>query len=581
MEEGILAEAMEDATKRIAALEDQLHSLQAGTSSLAFAEELHYLETLIKKPALPQAMCEELDMRLKALRRVDMQIRSADEKEEAEIRSGLQSLPIAEASSNLASPSGYAAERNREAPDLTSTKDSLTSRVTSFFRFSKTDFSQEDQVRLLAADGQLAEEVSKYPSVSVPEIGASLLMRQSDSQQSTFEMRQWTSEDDEEEERRLCEQLREVERLAQGSQELQEMVWDQVEEQQTMLDGTEERVQQARANTETAVQFLERAEKAWDKRNTLVISTSILSLCALGGPKGIGAGLVIGGAAALTKKLRERGAIDDGRDGSLLWMVDHLPKAVSPMMPEHIEMFRVAGDETERRLVTKLRHENTWTPVSSLTGWRHGVTFSCCESGLAQGGNAYSCSFTMAVPAAHIFQHIQQLCLKGSLDPDCRMSWSRPVDGVPNTSIRYSVISHNPKVTHDFYCVCRSGQAKQTDVAEQREAYVWAVSSMSSDMRELSGLPKRIEGVDEHMQQGHIHAAGILVTDMGQGTSKVEIMADIDVGIKTGHDSLVRMHVKKIARALQSEAEVHSKLGTDGSTRTMKSPNFRTSATTT
>lgn len=104
---------------------------------------------------------------------------------------------------------------------------------------------------------------------------------------------------------------------------------------------------------------------------------------------------------------------------------------------------------------------------------------------------------------------------------------------------------------------------------------------MSSDMRELSGLPKRIAGGDEHMQQGHIHAAGILVTDMGQGTSKVEIMADIDVGIKTGHDSLVRMHVKKIARALQSEAEVHSKLGTDGSTRTMKSPNFRTSATTT
>merc|ERR1719174_808734 len=99
-------------------------------------------------------------------------------------------------------------------------------------------------------------------------------------------------------------------------------------------------------------------------------------------------------------------------------MQEHLPRALSPMESEDMMKLQAAGDETERRLITELRDKKSWkAPKASLSGMYYHFTPYFRASNITRGGCAYSCCFTMAVPAARMYQHIQQLQISGSLDP--------------------------------------------------------------------------------------------------------------------------------------------------------------------
>ncbi|CAE8658096.1 unnamed protein product, partial [Polarella glacialis] len=135
-------------------------------------------------------------------------------------------------------------------------------------------------------------------------------------------------------------------------------------------------------------------------------------------------------------------------------MLDQLPQALVPLSPVQASIFGAASLEASRRLLAKLGDKASWKDYHGLGAklrWGHPVKWRPSD---ARRGRAWSTSFQVQFRAARVFQVLQRLSLSGSLEPGCKVLWSRPVDGQPGTTLRYLAFS-NWFLSRDFFSVCR------------------------------------------------------------------------------------------------------------------------------
>lgn len=538
-EEKIIAETLDDAPRRLAALEEEVASLQNWNPRSAVGRELLYLERLVVKLSSSQS-------------RQFASKRALLAPGVAAVRARVDRLLPEPAEQTPAVP----ANTTTSAGTSTSSTGS-TSHFASFLRPSRGAHNDEDGVRLLAVEGQLAAEITKFPVLSLPSMQTSLVMRE------------WSGEDDEiadfAQDRRRKAVILSLEQQADNLREIQSMVAAQVEQQQPVIDQIEIDVSAAAASTGEAVAVLSDCQKDGSLFWMYFVASSILGAGAVSAGFCIGSGVVVSGAA-LTAMFGVESAASRFQRSALEWMTEHLQRVFAPMHPDDIQMLRSAGSEAERRLIKKLGEKESWSAnYFSGSGWLMWTLPYHRKSDLRTGGHAVSTSWTVKFQASHVFQVLQRLSITGSLDPCCEVVWSRPVDGVPGTFVRYLIFSTNLgwRVCRDFYCVCRchkvvtapegslspETQAAPEDDSPEPDKYVFAVCTLEPELLERSGLPAN----NADIQHGAIHTCGILVTDIGDGNSRIEIMADVDV--RSWHsaatsDHLVRWHVIRTANNL-------------------------------
>lgn len=143
--------------------------------------------------------------------------------------------------------------------------------------------------------------------------------------------------------------------------------------------------------------------------------------------------------------------------------------------------------------------------------------------------------------------------------------------------MRYLVFS-NWYTRRGFYCVARCARvtcslpehADEADAASALppdgaaddppaapgmpiEKYVFGVASLSAEMISKLELPD----VASSMERGCMHVCGVVVTDLGGGASRVEVMADVDPadpGLVQLVDRHVRKHILYTADRINQEA---------------------------
>jgi len=554
-EEKILAEALDQAPSRLAALEEQLPSLQAWDARSSFGQELVYLERLVpslslqrQRPAV-RATIKDLAKRI------------------ADLRSKVDRLPLQTETSSDPVPTGSGTAGKSTSSFAAFLRPGASSSSSASVQHS-TNFTDEDAVQLMAAEGQLAYEISKHPVLSMPGM------------ETTVVMREWSAEDDERCEQRTRAILLTLEQQADNVRQIQLLVGEEVAAPQHLIDQVEENVAAAEADTREALVVLSGAADQKASNLLMLVALSILGVGVVSVGSGIGAGacvLCVGERVAFTgAALAATFGTDKAlkwKQSVLEWMTAHLPKVFSTLHKDDVTMLRAAGAEVERRLIAKLNDKKSWSAwYLSASGLVHWSVPYRRKSDLRSGGYACSTSWNVDLQASEVFSTIQRLSLTGSLDPGCEVVWSRPVDGVPGTFIRYLIFcsSWNRRICRDFYCVCRSSRIDESTYRErigscdsiasaaetwqetEQERYVYAVATLLPDLLERSGLPPSNAGI-EH---GAIHECGILVTATGPGACHIEVMADVDSGVYGGGmftDAQVQWHVLRTATNLHNE----------------------------
>lgn len=420
--------------------------------------------------------------------------------------------------------------------------------------------AREDEVRLLAAEGRLASELSRYPIFAVP------------GTQSALVFRSWADEDDAECQARERMAVLELSHTAANLREIQELIGVHVEASQGALDAVEQNMAQARDDTEQVVAFLSKTGEARvDRLKWLAPS---LCLVVLGGAAFAGAPaaciscFAVRGAAVAGATL----ATGTGSLGIAEWqkrtleaVAGQLPRAFARLPEATALMLRAVGDEAERRLLAKLADQPSWTRrTDSLVGWNKSLPLWERGSDTRADGHAYATFFEVDLPASRIFQALQRLSVAGSLDPGCEVCWSCPVDDVGETQMRYLVFSKWAQ-NRQFYCACRCARARvgrslSSDSLGTGQTqglglpkYIFAVISVSADLLEDSELPCP----QPDISRGHIYACGVSITQLESGGSSVEVMADVDPNLPRIPtmvvDRDVRLHVLYTAEKLSGE----------------------------
>lgn len=408
----------------------------------------------------------------------------------------------------------------------------------------------EDAVRLLAAEGQLASELSRYPIFAVP------------GKQSALLFRSWTDEDDAESRARERIAILELSHAVANLHELQELVGSQIEASQGALDQIEQHMANTRDETEQVVAVLSKAGPTKiDRMKWLAPSVCFVVLSGLalhGAPVACASCMAVRGAAvAGATSLTGAGSLTlaEWQKKALAELTDHLPLAFGKIPEKTSQLLRACGDEAERRLLAKLADVPSWSRVKkSLEGYNRKLPVWERGANARTDGHAYATSFEVDLPARLVFQTLQRLGLAGSLDPGCEGCWSCPVDESGETLMRYLVFSRW-SANRDFYVVCRCARA-QPDRALNSSSlgtgeieemglpkYVFAVTSVSADLLEESELPRPKR--DAH--HGQIHVCGVAVTQLESGGSCIEVMADVDPRVSflptVVVDRDVRLHV--------------------------------------
>ncbi|CAK9021911.1 unnamed protein product [Durusdinium trenchii] len=229
-------------------------------------------------------------------------------------------------------------------------------------------------------------------------------------------------------------------------------------------------------------------------------------------------------------------------------------------------MIRVACEDANDRLQSRL-NDGAWKEESLFSKVKNfdfqaparevgqGLEVRWSPSQARKGGHAYLVTFTVDLAASRAFRVIQRMMLTGSLDPGCKVMWSRPVDTTSrhNTHyIRYLAFAEW-FFSRDFCTACHCGPvASQT----QEECYTLATRSMSQQLLELEGMPKPTGEVG-----AVIEVMGVRLTG-GDAQTKVEVMADVDpaaplVYLTSIVNKRIRSHTRNAAwlmqRALKDE----------------------------
>jgi len=425
-----------------------------------------------------------------------------------------------------------------------------------------------DAVALLAAEGQLATHLSMFPVLTMPGTEQAVVFRS------------WNEEDDAVSTERDRLLLLELSAATANLLEVQQMVAERVEGAQGLLDHIEQDLESTRDHTAEAVANLADAGNVKSKHLQWLVPS--VCLVVTGGAVFAGAHTAcisciaargaIGAVATATSRLGTV-KLAEWQKRAIQSIKDQLPRALKPMTQPHKAVLNAASKEVERRLLTKLADTASWTPGNfSWTGYRNGLTILRRRSEV-RGGFSYLTSLTVDLPASHVFRIIRQLSLSGSLDPGCELCWSCPVDPEEGTWLRYLVFS-NWFANRTFHCVCRcasvahvQGRSDQADEASPVpvqevegdravaipatiEKYVFGAASLSAEMLSSLELPSSTLGE----QRGCIQVCGVVVTAVGDQTSLVEIMADVDpASLASLADRDVRLHVLRTAERITKE----------------------------
>lgn len=245
---------------------------------------------------------------------------------------------------------------------------------------------------------------------------------------------------------------------------------------------------------------------------------------------------------------------------------EQLPRVFQKLPADQASMIRVACEDANDRLQSRL-NDGAWKEESLFSKVKNfdfqaparevgqGLEVRWSPSQARKGGHAYLVTFTVDLAASRAFRVIQRMMLTGSLDPGCKVMWSRPVDTTSrhNTHyIRYLAFAEW-FFSRDFCTACHCGPvASQT----QEECYTLATRSMSQQLLELEGMPKPTGEVG-----AVIEVMGVRLTG-GDAQTKVEVMADVDpaaplVYLTSIVNKRIRSHTRNAAwlmqRALKDE----------------------------
>lgn len=566
LEAKIRAEAFQDLSNRANLLDGQLAELTAATRwpGPELERELQYLERMVAAaPARDRhsAVAEQVA----ALRQCF----------DGLLRGKVPPQPAATAADGAAAVQLFGAPPAADPPSLLQPQTPVgacggqggqVTPLASFLLPEQAAEQGQDEVRLLAAEGRLVEELHRYPILSVPGTNSALVLRS------------WTAEDDELGQQRERVVLLELAQAAANIVEMERVLNEHVGQDQEHLDQIELHIAQARQDVREAVVTLASAQT--DTERLLAWLAPSVGLVILGGgiaaiaPAAVaGCGVCIavrGGfvAGALGFHVIGTKKLSQWQTRALQSLTEKLPSAFNPLPEEEARLLSRAGDEVQRRLLTKLGDRKSWSrfygsPVALVMGLKPW----CRTSDIRGGGHAFSTSFTVdRLRAREAFRAVRQLSITGSLDPTCKVAWSRPVtDGAEGTYVRYLIFT-NPVSTRDFYCVSRCGQVRlpEDSGAETGEAgpgvsvgierFIFAVSSLTPEILASAGLPESNQG----LEHGCIHISGISVADTGKGGSFVEVMADVDAAPSWPvpaylADREVRLHVLRTAFQVANE----------------------------
>jgi hypothetical protein len=339
---------------------------------------------------------------------------------------------------------------------------------------------------------------------------------------------------------------------------MHEYLGDLVEQDQERLNQVEESVAVAKENTHAAVETLIDASNDKTDRLSLVapllgsaiLGVSLLSPGTCVAALAVKAVLVTGTTGASyvgTKKLSA------WQKQAIAHMKDQLPHAFSPVPANEAEMLRIAGSEASRRLVMKLSDSKSWTLTQSLSGRVASLRAWERTSDVRNDGRAYSTSFEIGISAKEAFLMLRRHAATGSLDPGCKVAWSRPIDDT-GTSMRYLIFA-NIFYNRDFFCICRAARADDVVPSEDshgRERYVFACMTLGPDLLAGTALPTP----DAKYEHGIMHTCGVMVEDCGANGCTVQVMCDIDpvapsiVGRRLV-DRQVRLHLIRTAAQMR------------------------------
>lgn len=147
-------------------------------------------------------------------------------------------------------------------------------------------------------------------------------------------------------------------------------------------------------------------------------------------------------------------ALERWQDHVLQKMRAQIPKTLEPLPHDEILPLQTAGLCAEQALLQALAEGPTWQPwrLSRLARslklplhWR--------PSALRKWGCAFATHFHVQLPARSVYAVLQHLSITGSLDPDCKAMWARPI-GEQGTSLRYMVFASKMAI-RDFFLISR------------------------------------------------------------------------------------------------------------------------------
>jgi len=554
-------------TRRIAEVEALLTNFkeQGQLRAAGIRAQIDYLQRLLRTQTSPEAA--SMQSQVDALRhRLDLLLEASPQILET----------LSDVASNEADPvdgvyelgcSRHNSNSSCTIANQFATGPSVVAPLASFLYPEQPQEQAEDEVRLIAAGGQLTEVLSCYPTMSVPGTQSALIMRK---------IQTFTDEDAEEfEQHRERLALLELAQTAANLREVTILVNEEVVSQQPLIDEVEEQMDTATENVHEAVAHLQTAgQHRIDRLKWIAPSVGIVLLG--GGAVAVGGAAAAGCAACVVLRVGLLGStlaiggigtrkVHKWQTSALNSMTKELPRAFDPMPTELVHMLAYGGQEVQRRLLSKLEDRSKWIRWTSLNAASRGIRGLQAwhrPSDARAKGSACLASFRVQRPVLEAFRCLQQIALTGSLDPGCEVVWSRPIgSAATGTSLRYLIFSDWPFPSRDFYCVCRcavvelacsDGVEEQPQLAQQ---YVFAVMSLTPELLEGSGLPLSNNGI----QHGNIHISGILLTNDGSGGCKVDVMGDVNPEVASCIPS-VALDLKLLDHVLDSAGQLAHQL---------------------
>lgn len=405
------------------------------------------------------------------------------------------------------------------------------------FLYPKKDRCKaEDEVRVLSAEGGLSAELSRHPVLTCMDSGKPRTIVMG------FErLVSWSEEDDAAEVARERVALLEFSQSAVNLMEFTRVMAEQLQRDQEGLDLAEESMAQTRETTRQVVETLSgtaaaeynhREKLVWPGAGLVMLGGLLFCTCPTGAP----AFLCLAGRGALFvgTTLGSMGTLNKLQKRTLEQIQERLParSVLEKLPPEQAKQIREACDEANKRFHARL-DDDAWEEEPFLARafaadfhvWDREVGNDLAvkrgRSDARRGGYSYVFTFNVDISVRRAFKVVQQMSLTGSLDPGCKVMWSRPVDAASDNThyIRYVAFAEW-FFSRDFCTACHCGPANHP--TEPKECYTLATSSLSDELREVEGVPK-LRGE----RSGHIEVLGVRLTENESGT-RVEVMADVD-----------------------------------------------------